>query len=162
MLIGVISDTHGAVAMTRPAIDIFQQAGVERVLHCGDIGSRQIIELFDRWETHFVFGNVDHDEVELRSSMLAAGHVCHERFGDFTWSDRRIALLHGNDYGRYREVEASNEYDLVCSGHTHEKTWELAGRTRLLNPGAIFRVTTPTVAIVELDTLEMRFVVVPR
>ncbi len=162
MLIGVISDTHGAVAMTKPAIDIFRQANVERVLHCGDIGSTQIVELFSYCETHFVFGNVDHNESELRDAIESAGHVCHDRFGDLTWADKRIALLHGNDYQRYRDVASSDEYDLVCSGHTHEKAWELSGRTRLLNPGAIYRVSTPTVALLELDTMELRYMVVPR
>lgn len=162
MRIGVISDTHGSMSLTRPAIQVLVDAGVERVIHCGDIGSRQIVELFDRWETHFVFGNVDQDEFVLRSTMEPAGHVCHGRFGDVTWANRRIAILHGDDYQRLREATHSGDFDLICSGHTHERSLEVEGRTKLLNPGAIYRTSDPSVAIVDLVTLEIVHLSVPR
>lgn len=69
MLIGVISDTHGHVEFTRPALEVFRNEGAERLLHCGDIGSPEVVRLFDNWPTHFVFGNADHDRKNLRRAI---------------------------------------------------------------------------------------------
>ncbi len=162
MRIGVISDTHDRVEQTRPAVDIFIAEGVERVLHCGDIGSRFVVELFDRWETHFVFGNTDYEQRALRESMELAGHVCHGRYGEVEWAARRIAFLHGDDFRHWQQAIASQEFALVCSGHTHQKAVEIVGKTVVLNPGAIERVAVPSVAIVDLSTLGVRHVDLPR
>ncbi|HEX5444919.1 MAG TPA: metallophosphoesterase family protein, partial [Pirellulales bacterium] len=62
MLVGVISDTHGHVEFTRSAVRMFESCAVELVIHCGDIGSNEIVGLFALWPAHFVFGNVDHDQ----------------------------------------------------------------------------------------------------
>lgn len=158
MRIGVISDTHDKVQATQLAIAVFEQRSVERVIHCGDIGSRRLVELFDRWETHFVFGNTDHEQRTLRDCMEAAQHVCHGRFGEVEWEGRRIAFIHGDDFRRWDDAIRSQQYDLVCSGHTHLKSLEVIGTTRVLNPGAIERVAVPSVAIVELPSLQIEHV----
>lgn len=162
MRIGVISDTHDRVERTRPAIDVFLAEGVERVLHCGDIGSRFIVELFDRWETHFVFGNTDYEQRALRECMEVAGHVCHGRYGEVTWAQRRIALLHGDDFKQWQQAIASQQFQMVCSGHTHQRSIETIGQTLVLNPGAIERVAVPSVAIVDLASLSVRHVDLPK
>ena len=46
MRVGIISDTHGQVDFTRPAVRMFESLDVERVFHCGDIGSPEVVELF--------------------------------------------------------------------------------------------------------------------
>ncbi len=158
MRIGVISDTHDKVEQTRPAIDVFAAEGVERIIHCGDIGSRFVVELFDRWETHFVFGNTDYEQRALRECMELVGHVCHGRYGEVTWADRRIAFLHGDDFRQWQQTIASGKFDLVCSGHTHQKSVETIGSTVVLNPGAIERVAVPSVAIVDLSAMTVRHI----
>ena len=150
MRLGVISDTHGHVQYAMEGIAALEAAGVEEVLHCGDIGVPAIIPLFAGWPTHFVFGNTDHDLADLRMAIGEAGQTCHERFGDITLSDRRIALLHGDDTSRLMQAIASNDYDLVCYGHTHEREQHQEGRTLVLNPGAVYRASPHTVAVVDL------------
>ncbi len=59
MRVGIVSDTHGHVELTRPAVRMFESLEVDRVLHCGDIGSTEVVELFAAWPTDFVFGNCD-------------------------------------------------------------------------------------------------------
>ena len=66
MLLGVVSDTHGDMERTRAAVTMLESLEVGVVLHCGDIGSPEIIPLFERWPTHFVFGNCDYDREALR------------------------------------------------------------------------------------------------
>jgi uncharacterized protein len=160
MRVGVISDTHGQVAYATQAIRVLEKEQVEAVVHCGDIGSPQIVALFAGRPTHFVFGNVDHDEADLRMAIEEAGLTCHERRGDVTLGGRRIGVLHGDDSRSFLEMIASQDFDLVCYGHTHEQEVHLEGRTWVLNPGAVYRASPHTVAIVELETMDIRHVAV--
>lgn len=160
MLIAVVSDTHGHVTNTLDAIRLLDGFAVEAVLHCGDIGSPEIPPLFSKWPAHFVFGNVDGDEAELQAAIEQAGHVCHGRFGEIELAGRKIALLHGDDGRKLHEVINSAEYDLVCSGHTHQRKHEQQGKTVILNPGAVYRARPHTVAVVELETLEVTSLVI--
>lgn len=153
MLLGVVSDSHGQIGPTRAAVRMLESLQPEVVLHCGDIGSAAVVEMFSAWPTHFVFGNVDRDEMELRAAIAAAGLFCHGRFGEVTLADRRIALLHSDDGRRFRETILSEEYDLVCYGHTHNAEHHLEGKTLVLNPGAIFRATPHSIAVVDLTTM---------
>ena len=155
MKIGVVSDTHGHVEFALPAVELLRQEGVEQVLHCGDIGSTEIVQLFADWPTHFVFGNTDYGYEPLITAMTSLGHTCHEMFGDFKLASRRIALLHGHEGWRLSESISSGDYDLVCSGHTHQRTLQQSGRTTVLNPGALYRASEHTIAIVDLATMSV-------
>ena len=155
MRIGVVSDTHGHLEFARPAVDILRREGVEQVLHCGDIGSPEIVRLFADWPTHFVFGNTDYGYGPLQQAMSELGHTCHDLFGDLSLADRRIAVLHGHENWRLSEAISSGDYDLVCSGHTHERNLQQAGRTTVLNPGALYRASEHTIAIVDLATMDV-------
>lgn len=155
MRIGVVSDTHGHVANTLAAINLLESLGVDRVLHCGDIGTEAIPPLFKAWPTDFVFGNCDHARAELLAAIHAAGLTCHNVFGDLEIAGRRIALIHSDDQRRFREVTISGMYDLVCYGHTHVGRVEQLGRTTVLNPGALYRANPHSLAIVDLATMDV-------
>jgi uncharacterized protein len=152
MLIGIISDTHGDVHGTRLATRVLGSLGVNAVLHCGDIGSAEVIPLFSAWPTHFVFGNVDHHG-PLREAIEAAGQTCHERFGSLELEGLRIALLHGDDQTLLEETVRSGRWDLVCHGHTHRAKHLRHAKTLVVNPGAIARTSRASVAILDLPTL---------
>ena len=82
MRLGVISDTHGQVELTRPAVRMFDSLDVSAVLHCGDIGSLAVVDLFAAWPTHFVFGNCDYDHEKFAAAIRDAGigrASCRER-----------------------------------------------------------------------------------
>jgi putative phosphoesterase len=158
MLIGVVSDSHGHVELTRPAVRMLESLGVERVLHCGDIGSIAVVEQFAQWPTDFVFGNCDGRRAELAAAIEAAGQTCHGEFGDLSIAARRIALVHSDDRRRFQQALHGGEYDLVCYGHTHEASIERHGRTLALNPGALYRANPRSLAVVELTTLEATIV----
>ena len=154
MRIGVVSDTHGHLHNTLAAVRMLEELEVEAVLHCGDIGSAEVVTAFSAWPTHFVFGNCDYDQDDLRRAIEMARQSCHERFGDLTLGGRRIALIHSDDVQRFRETINSRDYDLVCYGHTHKAESHNQGKTLVLNPGALYRANPHTLAIVELKTLE--------
>jgi putative phosphoesterase len=151
--LGIISDTHGHVELTRPAVRMFESLDVETVLHCGDIGSMAVVELFPQWPTHFVFGNCDEQLDAFASAIRAAGQSCHGQFGDITLDGVRIALLHSHERRRFRETIDNGEYRLVCYGHTHVAAIDNRGDTLVVNPGAIYRASPHSVAVVDLPAV---------
>ena len=159
MRLGIISDTHGHVELTRPAVRMFESLEVDAVLHCGDIGSMAVVELFAAWPTHFVFGNCDdeHGRVRGRDSRRP-GQTCHGLFGDLEFDGVRVALLHSHERRRFREAIDSGDYRLVCYGHTHVAAIDRRGETLVLNPGAIYRANPHSVAIVDLPAVEATIV----
>ena len=150
----MISDTHGQVKLTRPAVRMFESLGVDAVLHCGDIGSLAVVELFAAWPTHFVFGNCDEDLESFAAAIRKAGQNCHDLFGDLKFDGVRVALLHSHQRRLFRQTIDSTEYRLVCYGHTHVAAIDRHGETLVVNPGAIYRASPHSIAIVDLPAVE--------
>jgi putative phosphoesterase len=118
---------------------------VDRVLHCGDIGSAAVVELFAPWPTDFVFGNCDADRRGLAAAIEAAGQTCHGEFGALELAGKRIALIHSDDRRRFQQTIHSGEWDLVCYGHTHVAAIEHFGPTlvRSRPPSLLSEATGP-------------------
>jgi putative phosphoesterase len=133
---------------------MLESLDVDVVLHCGDIGSMAVVELFSPWPTHFVFGNCDENLVRFAAEIAAAGQTCHGQFGDITLDGVRIALLHSHDRRQFRHAIDSGDYGLVCYGHTHVAAIDRHGDTLVVNPGAIYRANPHSVAVVELPKVE--------
>lgn len=158
MRIGIVSDTHGHVRNTLQAVAQLTELKVDVVIHCGDIGSPQIVPLFAGWPTHFVLGNVDDDESSLRWIIEEEGLTFHGRFAKLTLSDKSIAVAHGDDGDLLNTAIGSGEYDLVCTGHTHQRDLRRVGRTTVVNPGALYRANPKTFAVVEWPAGDVEFV----
>ncbi|TWT33278.1 YfcE family phosphodiesterase [Blastopirellula retiformator] len=158
MQIGIVSDTHGQVEFTRDAIRMLESFEVDQVIHCGDIGAAAIIDLFSSWPTHYVVGNVDYDAETLSADCKTAGHTFHGLFGSLTLAGRKIAFLHGHEEARLAQTINCGAYDLVCHGHTHKVASYTVGQTHVLNPGALYRASRHTIAIVDLPALEVNIV----
>lgn len=158
MRLGIVSDSHGHVELTRPAIRMLESLDVDRVVHCGDIGSAAVVELFAAWPTDFVFGNCDADRAELQRAIVAAGQTCHGAFGELHLAGKRIALLHSDDSRRFRLALHSGDWDLVCYGHTHVAAIDQYGPTLAINPGALYRAEPHSLAVVELPTMQATIV----
>lgn len=154
MRLGVVSDSHGHVPCTQAAVRMLESLDVDLVVHCGDVGSPDIIGLFAKWPTHFVFGNVDDDLAELETAANAAGQHWHGAKGEIAVAGRRIAWLHGHDHELFRATVRGGEFDLVCYGHTHRSEWHDQRSTRVLNPGALYRANPHSLAVVDLADLQ--------
>ena len=154
MRLGVISDTHGHVENTRQAVRMLESLEVDRLLHCGDIGTPEVVQLLKPWPVDYVLGNCDYNQAELATAIAAAGQTFHDQFAELEIEGRRIALLHSHDRRKFREVTESGEWDLVCYGHTHVALIENHGETLVLNPGALYRANPHSLAIVELPALK--------
>jgi hypothetical protein len=150
MLLGVVSDTHGQASHTLRAVRMLESLKVAEVLHCGDIGSSDIVAMFAALPTHFVFGNVDYDRDRLRQLIQAAGQECCDQFGSLRLEQQEIAFLHGDDSRRLKQTIEEDRGQLVCHGHTHVSRIERIGQTLVLNPGAVYRARPHSIAVVEL------------
>ncbi len=154
--LAVVSDTHGHLDFARRAVRLLEPFQPICLIHCGDIGSTAIPGVFAGFTAHYVLGNVDHyEEPELADAIKQAGQSFAGRFGELTLQGKKIAWLHGDDERRLAQTVASGAYDLVCSGHTHQQAQRLAGKTLVLNPGALYRANPRTCALVDLADLSV-------
>ena len=125
MIIGLISDTHG---LFRPEI-ARAFAGVDRILHAGDVGSRAVLEALAKIApVDAVFGNVDdpHDPALARERTLTHNGIA-------------IHVSHGHELGRPTASLVLARYagEVVVFGHTHRAVTLRAADGRLaINPGA--------------------------
>ena len=162
LILGVLSDTHGHVRNTEQAVAVFREHAVQVVVHCGDIGTTSVIDLLAPWTVHYVFGNVDESRAELLQARAerVGGHW-HGLAGQIELAGRRIGFTHGHHAPTLHRLTFDEQLDLVCHGHTHEYRWERIGPTLVLNPGAVYRGSPRSVAIVRLPELEHERIVLP-
>ncbi len=159
MRLGILSDTHDQVERTRAAVDLLAGAGADVLIHCGDITIPDVIHELSGRPSYFVFGNCD-DELELlRGAIGSIGGTCLERGGLIVLGDVRLAVTHGHLEKERERLEAEAP-DYFFSGHTHHAEDVRRGTTRFINPGALHRASTWTVALLQLpegrlDTLQV-------
>ena len=155
MKLGVLSDTHGEIERTRTAAAVFREFDVEYVIHCGDIGGEGVVLALRGLPVHYVFGNSDAATESLREAIERNGQHCHGSFGHLKPAGKKIFFLHGHQNDRFTTEIESGRWDLICYGHTHTRAFHTEHGTLLLNPGALHRVSRPSVVIVSLPELEI-------
>jgi len=145
--IGVISDTHG---LLRPEVEQCL-AGVEHIIHAGDIGRPEIIAGLCRIAPVIAIkGNVDTADwaanyPDTRTVKLGG---------------RLIYVLH--DIHQLKLDPVSSGIDLVISGHSHRPGIETVDGVLYLNPGSAGprRFSLPiTLATLELTRSGIRPVI---
>ena len=72
----------------------------------------------------------------------------------------KLAFVHGDDASLLESLEYSGHFDYVFYGHTHVAREHRRGTTRVINPGALYRVRTRTFAILDAETGQIEAVVV--
>jgi putative phosphoesterase len=151
MKIAVISDTHSHTATAKKALRLIAPHKVELILHCGDIDDAETVALFPG-NTHFVYGNCDMDQAGIKAAIDDIGATLHEPFGNLELAGTTIAFLHGDDTRLLFDLEHANAFDFLFHGHTHLAKEHRTGRTRVINPGALFRARPRSFVIVDLPS----------
>ncbi len=122
--LGVISDTHG---LLRPRA-LYALAGVDHIIHAGDIGSQEVIETLLRLAPlTAVRGNVDLEEWALafpRSQTLELGQI-------------RLYIIH--DLHDMDLDPSAGGFAAVVSGHSHAPSSEVKEGVLYFNPGSAGR-----------------------
>lgn len=138
MQIGIISDIHDNLDALERALSMLKVRKITKILFCGDFCSpipSRVLSNFEG-EVFAVFGNGDGDRFAI-SNVAATKpnfHVMGE-WAELELEGRKIAMTHYPIYGQ--ALARTGDYDLVCSGHTHEKHLEMFGDTIWVNPGEI-------------------------
>jgi uncharacterized protein len=123
-VVGLISDTHGLVrADAHRAL-----AGVEVILHAGDVGGDEILDELELIAPVLaVYGNTDAPgNPRLTTSIeLSIGEV-------------RIHVSHGHELGSPTPEKLLERYsaDVIVYGHTHQQLVARCDGRLVVNPGA--------------------------
>jgi len=161
MRVGLISDSHGQYDRMKHAIALLREAGAEQFIHCGDLGGSEMLDLLAGLKTSFVWGNCDYSRAQLESYATLLGIRCFGSAGRIEAEKKRIAFLHGDDHRLMARLIAEQDCDYLLSGHTHVRDDRKEGRIRLINPGALHRVSQKTVALLDTAADTVAFIAVP-
>jgi len=129
--IGILSDTHLSEVTDQfraQVADCF--AGVDLILHAGDLTSPAILTAFAGKEVLAVHGNM----CDRASAAALPG------LRTFTVGGFRFVLLHGHAFGHSNLEDklftAFAEADCIVYGHTHRAVCHRLGEVLLVNPGS--------------------------
>ncbi|HEY1684531.1 MAG TPA: metallophosphoesterase family protein [Tepidisphaeraceae bacterium] len=156
MRVGILSDTHGRVAAAKEAMSLLLKAGCETFIHCGDVGSTDVLDLLAGHPSSFVFGNTDYDREVLERYAKDIEVNCLGIGGAIVLEKKKLAVTHGDDAEILRKLLA-DEPDYLFTGHTHIAKDVRQGKTRWINPGALHRAAVKSVAMVDLEKGEVEF-----
>lgn len=153
-MIGIMSDSHDHLEAIRAAVEIFNQAKVDLVVHAGDLISPFTSKEFDKLQAPLeaIFGNNDG---EMRGLRLAYAELCAlEDFKELEVDGRKIAVIHGTNESMVDALRKSGKYDLVIRGHTH-RTEIVKGQTMVINPGETCGYVSGVKTVILLDTHDL-------
>jgi len=161
MLIGIMSDSHDNFPGLIQAREIFEQRGVEMMLHAGDVIAPGMCYAFEgtQIELKLVYGNNDGDRIGLKRDFARVGAEFLDDFGEIEVDGLKVALLHGTYEPLVRGLVESGSYDVVVRGHDHHVNVE-KGETLLINPGEVWGHFTgrKSVAILDTENLDVEIV----
>jgi putative phosphoesterase len=157
MIVGILSDTHDRLDATRAAVSLLQQQGSEFFIHCGDVGSIQILDCLAGLPSAFVYGNNDWDRTLLKRYAADIQIQCLEDSGTLSLGGKTFVVMHGDDMRAMRRTIDAQSCDYLLLGHSHVRTDQRAGRIRIINPGALHRAAVKTVATLDTSTDALRF-----
>ena len=135
MRIGIVSDTHNNLRNCNRIVELFNQSGVERVIHTGDITQAKTLEVFSNLTAPMwgVYGNNDRGEREsLVNAALQFSFEIIEPPMALHWLGKRMVVVH--DPLELAMVNPA-DYDVILHGHTHRQVIEYDGDQLTLNPG---------------------------
>jgi uncharacterized protein len=166
MKVCILSDSHDHIPLLDAAVEQAKAAGVEAVLHCGDVVAPSTLAGLNRHglPVHVIHGNNGGDLYAMISLANRPGSVIryHGMDAAVELHGRRIFLVHYPHYAR--AMAATGDWDLVCCGHSHQVAIEeianlRGGVTHLVNPGTIGGVGRAAATWVLADLEAMRFAV---
>jgi len=145
MKLGIISDVHDNLRATTKALEFFKKNGIEMLVHMGDWVSPFTMRAFTKIEVPIksVLGNGDPDiqkfqyQLQNLEDLKTLKLDIHERFHDFMFDNKRIAVFHGNDDDLNKFIIESQLFDVFCVGHSHIPKIEKNGKTLIVNSGSM-------------------------
>lgn len=163
MKIAIISDTHNNLHNIQAARRIILTENVEMIIQCGDLTEADVLDYFGDFRLYCAFGNGDFGmEVEERIHSLNPENQAADDL-DLLLESKKVFVSHGHRLSNLKKAIESGEYDYVFHGHSHRFEDEMAGETRVINPGALGgkKVEDRSFVILDLENGELRRFVEP-
>lgn len=135
MRIGVVSDTHNHLGNVTRIVELFCAAGVERVVHTGDITQAKTLDVLARLGVPLfgVYGNNDLERESLQSAAARHGMTIVDPPLLLSWAERRIVVVH--DPRELAPLDA-DPHAVALHGHVHRTVIERRpGGGLVFNPG---------------------------
>lgn len=171
MKVGIIADTHDNLAAITKAVEIFNDEGIELLVHAGDFVAPFTERPFRKLKAPLVgvFGNNDGDKLLLKKFYKEKGvGELHEDPYEFELAAKKIIVTHKPQI--VKPLAASGMYGVVIYGHTHKAVieqysqrnngGELREITWIINPGECcgYIMGRKTVALLDFKKEEARIV----
>lgn len=156
MKLGILSDSHGRVALVQQALAVLDEAGADAIVHCGDVGGIEVLEEMAGRKCWFVWGNTDESRPAWRRRIERLGLPWPTEPVELNVDGKRVGVFHGHELG-FRMAVENVLYDYILYGHTHEAHDQRIGPMRVINPGALHRTSRRTVALLEPATDRLEF-----
>ena len=161
--LGLLSDTHGRAEITREAVEWLLDHGADILIHLGDIGGVEVIDALavrpvgmeQQVEAHLVYGNCDWESAALGRYARDLGVIEHGLAGELVVDGKRVVFTHGHVASAMDQAIDSGA-DYLLHGHTHLQSDGIMRQTRVINPGALFRSSRHTVALLTPGSGELR------
>ncbi len=160
MIAGILSDTHGRADMARRAVAKLIDNKAEYLIHCGDVGGTDVLDAMAGYRSMFVFGNNDCDSEDLARHAKFLGIACGGTHGKLSLGGKLAVVTHGDDHRLIRQLLQQQQIDYLFLGHTHEMLDRREGRVRIINPGALYRAAVKTVAVLDTESDDLRFITI--
>ena len=172
MILGIISDTHNKVETIEKGLQLFTHHGVEQIIHCGDWTTVATMNLFmelankQKLPVKGVLGNRDTeiiDTIKNSPGFVLPVDVAEQVI--LKLGGKIIAVYHGHHKRTLRNLIVSQQYDVVCTGHTHKPKVQIFGRTLVINPGSVAftipRSKNPVLCVALYDTTDNQATLLP-
>lgn len=149
MLIGLLADTHDRLPAIRAVLDRFVAAGIDTVIHPGDVVAPFAAKLLADFPgtVHVTYGNNDGERHGLKKILPQIQDApLFVRLGT-----RHILVHH---YLAWAEAADIGHADVIVTGHTHEPRIEDRDGKLFVNPGECCGWVTGhcTAAVLDLET----------
>jgi len=157
-----MSDTHNNRDNTLAALEIFRQRDISIIIHCGDLGQPDLLDLFTGFELYLAIGNTDQHPEELRRRAKQINphnqvdyHLQLHLSGKFIWVMHDLV---------FQNFSVKPPPDLIFHGHTHRPAIKRISSQTLINPGTTggaLRAGVHTIAVLDVVSSHVAFFTVP-
>ena len=150
MKIGIISDTHTKVKLAKDALDLLIENGAEFIIHAGDIGEVETLDMLKRCGLRYiaVYGNNDAHlaQYHRKYNLVQEPHY-------FKLANTKFKLMHMPYY-------MAPDADIVIFGHTHTFETDFKNSTLFLNSGEVCARSKPKSECAMLEVTDDTFEVI--
>lgn len=136
--VGVLADTYDNRDGLRQLLDRFLVGGARWLLHCGGLGSAELVDLLKPWPLYIVAGAKERNRPAIETALQKARLQATLPTTLITTIEGfRIGLCRGDDMSIVNRWSKSGEFDYIFYGYTLRRSDNSVGRTRIINPGAL-------------------------